>query len=331
MAAHVCRQRGYKAATVSIMMFFLYIELLYIHVRRQGGYKAATVSIMMFFLYIELLYIQLYHDSSCMSTGRIQSRNGKYYDVLSIYWTTLYPTVSWQLYQDTKQLNILNYFISNCIMSTERIQSRNPCSFYILTTLLNLWQPMYVDREDTKPLKYYDVLYIELLYIQLYHGSSCMSTERIQSRNGKYYDVLSIYWTTLYPTVSCMQLMYKYYDVLSIYWTTLYPTVSTGRIQSRNTKVSIMMFFLYIELLYIQLYHGSLCTSTGRIQSQQHILNYFISNCIMSYVCRYKAAILLWCSFYILNYFISNCIMAAHVCRQGGYKASTVSIMMFFL
>ena len=77
------------------------------HVCRQGGYKAATVSIMMFFLYIELLYIQLYHDSSCMSIERIQSRNGKYYDVLSIYWTTLYSTVS--------------------------------------------WQPMYVDREDTKP------------------------------------------------------------------------------------------------------------------------------------------------------------------------------------
>ena len=112
MAAHVCRQGGYKAATVSIMMFFLYIELLYIncimaaHVCRQGGYKAATVSIMMFFLYIELLYIQLYHGSLCMSTGRIQSRNGKYYDVLSIYWTTLYPTVSWQLMyvdrEDTK-------------------------------------------------------------------------------------------------------------------------------------------------------------------------------------------------------------------------------------
>ena len=76
------------------------------YVRRQGGYKAATVSIMMFFLYIELLYIQLYHGSSCMSTERIQSRNGKYYDVLSIYWTTLYPTVSWQLMyvdrEDTK-------------------------------------------------------------------------------------------------------------------------------------------------------------------------------------------------------------------------------------
>ena len=55
------------------------------YVRRQRGYKAAMVSIMMFFLYIELLYIQLYHGSSCMSTGRIQSRNGKYYDVLSIY------------------------------------------------------------------------------------------------------------------------------------------------------------------------------------------------------------------------------------------------------
>ena len=76
------------------------------YVCRQRGYKAATVSIMMFFLYIELLYIQLYHDSSCMSTERIQSRNGKYYDVLSIYWTTLYPTVSWQLMyvdrEDTK-------------------------------------------------------------------------------------------------------------------------------------------------------------------------------------------------------------------------------------
>ena len=62
------------------------------HVCRQGGYKATTVSIMMF-SYIELLYIQLYHDSPCMSTGRIQSRNVKYYDVL-IYLTTLYPTVS---------------------------------------------------------------------------------------------------------------------------------------------------------------------------------------------------------------------------------------------
>ena len=88
MAAHVhvCRQGGYKAATVSIMMFS-YIELLlsncimaaHVHVCRQGGYKAATVSIMMF-SYIELLYIKLYHGSSCtcMSTGRIQSRNGKY-------------------------------------------------------------------------------------------------------------------------------------------------------------------------------------------------------------------------------------------------------------
>ena len=55
------------------------------HVCRQGGYKAATVSIMMFFIYIELLYIQLYHGSLCTSTGRIQSRNGKYCDVLSIY------------------------------------------------------------------------------------------------------------------------------------------------------------------------------------------------------------------------------------------------------
>ena len=53
------------------------------HVCRQGGYKATTVSIMMF-SYIELLYIQLYHDSpcTCMWTGRIQSRNGKYYDIL---------------------------------------------------------------------------------------------------------------------------------------------------------------------------------------------------------------------------------------------------------
>ena len=56
MAAHVCRQGGYKASTVSIIMFFLYIELLYIqlimaaYVCRQRGYKAATVSIMMFFL-----------------------------------------------------------------------------------------------------------------------------------------------------------------------------------------------------------------------------------------------------------------------------------------
>ena len=55
------------------------------HVCRQGGYTAVTVSFMMFFLYIELLYIQLYHDSSRMPTERIQSRNGKYYDVLSIY------------------------------------------------------------------------------------------------------------------------------------------------------------------------------------------------------------------------------------------------------
>ena len=55
------------------------------HVCRQRGYKAATVYIMMFFLNIELLYIQLYHDSVCMSTERIQSRNGSYYDVLSIY------------------------------------------------------------------------------------------------------------------------------------------------------------------------------------------------------------------------------------------------------
>ena len=55
------------------------------HVCRQGGYKAATVSIMMFFPFIELLYIQLYHGSSCISTGRIHSRNGKFYDVLSIY------------------------------------------------------------------------------------------------------------------------------------------------------------------------------------------------------------------------------------------------------
>ena len=66
------------------------------HVCRQGGYKAITVRIMMFFLYIELFYIQLYHGSPCMSTGRIQSHNGKYYDVL-IYWTTLHPTVSCQL------------------------------------------------------------------------------------------------------------------------------------------------------------------------------------------------------------------------------------------
>ena len=36
-------------------------------------------------------------------------------------------------------------------------------------------------------------LYNELLYIQLYHGSLCMSTERLQSRKDKYYDVLSIY------------------------------------------------------------------------------------------------------------------------------------------
>ena len=72
MAAHVCRQGGYKAATVSIMMFFLYIELLYIqlyheaHVCRQGGYKYGTI--MMFFLYIELFistYMALY------DTGRI--------------------------------------------------------------------------------------------------------------------------------------------------------------------------------------------------------------------------------------------------------------------
>ena len=55
------------------------------HVCRQRGYKAAMVHIMMFFLYIELLYIQLYHGSLCTSTERIQSRNGKYYDVLSIY------------------------------------------------------------------------------------------------------------------------------------------------------------------------------------------------------------------------------------------------------
>ena len=55
------------------------------HVCRQRGYKAETVSIMMFFLYIELLYIQLYYGSLCMLTERIQSRNGKYYDVLSIY------------------------------------------------------------------------------------------------------------------------------------------------------------------------------------------------------------------------------------------------------
>ena len=55
------------------------------YVRRQGGYKAVSVSIVMLFLYIELLYIQLYHGSSCMLKGRIQSLNGKYYDVLSEY------------------------------------------------------------------------------------------------------------------------------------------------------------------------------------------------------------------------------------------------------
>ena len=112
MAAHVCRQRGYKAATVSIMMFFLYIELLYIQLYHGSScmsterIQSRNGNIMMFFLYIELLYIQLYHGSLCMSTERIQSRNDKYYDVLSIYWTTLYPTVSWQLMyvdrEDTK-------------------------------------------------------------------------------------------------------------------------------------------------------------------------------------------------------------------------------------
>ena len=55
MAAHVCRQGGYKATTDSIMMFS-YIELLYIQLYHDssytcmstGGYKAATVSIMKF-------------------------------------------------------------------------------------------------------------------------------------------------------------------------------------------------------------------------------------------------------------------------------------------
>ena len=148
----------------------------------------------MFFLYIELLYIQLYHGSSCTSTGRIQSRNGKYYEVLSIYWTTLYPTVSWQLMyvdrEDTKLQRsvlwcsfwILNYFISNCIMTVYVCRQRGYKAAMAHIMMF--------------------FLYIELLYIQLYHDSSCISIERIQSRNGKYYDVLSIYWTTLYPTVS---------------------------------------------------------------------------------------------------------------------------------
>ena len=131
------------------------------HVWQQGGYKAATVSIMMFFLYIELLYIQLYHDSSCMSTGRIQSSNSKYYDVF---------------------FYILNYFIFNCIMAAYVRRQRG---YKAATVSIMMF-----------------FLYIQLLYIQLYHGSLCTSTERIQSCNSKYYDVLSIYSTTLYPTVS---------------------------------------------------------------------------------------------------------------------------------
>ena len=177
-----------------ILNYFISNCIMTVYVCRQRGYKAAMVHIMMFFLYIELLYIQLYHDSSCISIERIQSRNGKYYDVLSIYWTTLYRTVSWQcMYvdrEDTKlqrlvlwcSFYIFNYFISNWIMTAHVCGQRG---YKAATVSIMMF-----------------LLYIELLYIQLYHGSSCMWTERIQSRNGSYYDVLSIYWTTLYSTVS---------------------------------------------------------------------------------------------------------------------------------
>ena len=52
----------------------MYVDIIWdtgYNSHNPGGYKAITVEVLCFFLYIELLYIcQLYHGSLCISVDR---------------------------------------------------------------------------------------------------------------------------------------------------------------------------------------------------------------------------------------------------------------------